>query len=191
MAYYAFNDDKSKHDIDDTISDLMSRVAELEGQVGGFSGDILALQGIMSDLENDMSDLNDDITSLDNNVSAMSVIGTHYQAAKSTAITVADMNTYAEGPSITLPAGSYVITGLWQFNTAASGVTDRNMETRLRVGSALYQEGQRVRVPNGNFARLNCVWAGRLSSETTVTLLGSASVTSSALNCYINAVRVK
>lgn len=188
MAYYAFNDDKSKHDIDDIISDLTSRVAELEEQVGGFNGDILSLRGIMSDLENDMSDLNDDITSLDNSIDAMSVIGTHYSANKSVAITSTDINAYVDGPSLTLPAGTYVITGVWIFNTTSGA---RTMDTRLRWGGSNHYEGQRISSPTGNYTRLNCVWAGRFTSEQTVTLIGSATLTSSAQNCYINAVRVK
>lgn len=186
---YAFNDDKSKYDISNVAS-LISRIEELERQVGDFNGNVATLQNAMSNFENDLSDFNDDITNLSNDIDAMSVIGTYYHATKSVAITTASIDTYAEGPSLTLPAGSYVITGVWIFNTAL-GANDRNMEVRLRFGTNRYQEGQRVRVLNGNFSRLNCVWTGALSSEQTVTLIGSASVTSTAQNCYINAVRIK
>lgn len=186
---YAFNDDKSKYDISN-IASLIARIEELERQVGDFNGDVVTLQNAMSNLENDLSNFNDDITNLSNDVDAMSVIGTHYQAAKSVAITTADINTYAEGPSLTLPAGTYVITGVWLFNSAP-GATRRNMEVRLRFDATNYQEGQRTTAENGYYARLNCVWAGKLAYERTITLVGSASVTSTAQNCYINAVRIK
>lgn len=186
---YAFNDDKSKYDISN-IASLIARIEELERQVGDFNVDVTTLQNAMSDLESDLSDFNDDITNLSNDVDAMSVIGTHYEKAKSVAITTADMNTYAEGPSLTLPAGVYVITGVWLFNSAP-GASRRTMEVRLRFDSTNYQEGQRVTEENGNYTRLNCAWAGTLPYERTITLVGSANVTSTAQNCYINAVRIK
>lgn len=184
---YAFNDDKSKYDISD-INSLISRIEELERQVGDFNGDVATLQNTMSDFENDLSDFNDDITNLSNDIDAMSVIGTHYVASKDVAITKADINTYAEGPSLTVPAGTYVITGVWLFNSASGA---RTMETRLRWGTGNHAEGQRISASNGNYARLNCAWTGKFTSEQTVTLIGSASVTSTAQTCYLNAVRVK
>lgn len=184
---YAFNDDKSKYDISNVAS-LISRIEELERQVGDFNVDVVTLQNAMSSLENNLSDFNDDITNLSNDIDAMSVIGTHYEKAKSVAITKADINTYAEGPSLTLPAGTYVVTGVWLFNSASGA---RTMETRLRWGTDNHAEGQRVAAPNGNYTRLNCAWTGTFKSETTVTLIGSATATSTAQTCYLNAVRVK
>lgn len=184
---YAFNDDKSKYDISNVAS-LISRIEELERQVGDFNVDVTTLQNAMSSLENNLSDFNDDITNLSNDIGAMSVIGTHYSANKSVAITKADINTYAEGPSLTVPAGTYVITGVWLFNSASGA---RTMETRLQWGTGNHAEGQRVSAPNGNYARLNCAWTGRLANDTTVTLIGSATATSTAQTCYLNAVRVK
>lgn len=184
---YAFNDDKSKYDISN-IASLISRIEELERQVGDFNGNVATLQNAMSSLENNLSDFNDDITNLSNDIDAMSVIGTHYQKAKNVAITTADINTYAEGPSLTLPAGVYVVTGVWLFNSASGA---RTMETRLRWGTGNHAEGQRVSAPNGNYARLNCAWTGEFYSEETITLIGSATLTSTAQNCYINAMRIK
>lgn len=93
---YGFNDDKSKYDISNVAS-LISRIEELERQVGDFNANVATLQSAMSSLENDLSDFNDDITNLSNDIDAMSVIGTHYQAAKSVAITNTDIDNYAEG----------------------------------------------------------------------------------------------
>lgn len=183
---YAFNDDKSKYDISN-VDSLISRIEELERQVGDFNGNVATLQDAMSSLEDDLSDFNDEITNLSNDVDAMSVSGTHYVANKSVAITTADIDTYAEGPSLTLPAGSYVITGLWVFSSASGA---RTMDTHLHWNGSLH-EGQRIAAPNGNYARLNCVWAGAIPSERKVTLVGSATAKSSAQTCYINAVRIK
>lgn len=172
---YGFNDDRSLYD----LQELLDRVSTLEQQLEEMSGNMESVSDIVTNLSEGLEEAS----------GALDLIGTHYQANKSVAITTADINTYAEGPSLTLPAGTYVITGVWIFNTATT--SDRNMEVRLRVGTINYQEGQRIRVPNGSYARLNCAWTGTFTSGKTVTLLGSASATSTAQTCYLNATRIK
>lgn len=183
---YAFNDDKSKYDISN-VDSLISRIEELERQVGDFNVNMATLQDAMSNFETDLSGFNDDITNLSNDIDDMSVIGTHYQNSQSVAITTADIDTYANGPSLTLPTGTYVITGIWNFNSASGA---RTMNAGLRWGGILHS-AQRIAAPNGNYTRLNCTWIGTFTSDTRVSLDGSATLKSTAQNCYIHAVRIK
>lgn len=171
---YGFNEDKSKYD----IQELLDKMATFEQQLEEMSGNMESVSGIVTSLSEGLDSAND----------ALGLIGKHYSAYKSVAITSANINSYAEGPSLTLPAGTYVITGVWLFNSASGA---RTMETRLRWGTGNHAEGQRIAAPNGNYARLNCAWTGRLASDTTVTLIGSATVTSTAQTCYLNATRIK
>lgn len=171
---YGFNDDRSLYD----LQELLDRISTLERQLGEMSNSIEAFSGEVSSLSEGLEEAS----------GALELIGTHYQANKSVAITSTDIDAYAEGPSLTLPAGTYVITGVWLFNSASGA---RTMETRLRWGTGNHAEGQRIAAPNGNYARLNCAWTGTFTSGQTVTLIGSATLTSTAQRCYINAVRVK
>lgn len=171
---YGFNEDKSKYD----IQELLDKMATFEQQLEEMSGNMESVSGIVTSLSEGLEEAS----------GALDLIGKHYQAAKSVAITSTNISAYADGPSLTLPAGTYVITGVWLFNTTSDA---RTMETRLRWGASNHAEGQRIAAPNGNYARLNCAWTGTFTSEQTVTLIGSATATSTAQLCYINAVRIK
>ena len=171
---YGFNEDKSKYD----IQELLDKMATFEQQLEEMSGNMESVSGIVTSLSEGLEEAS----------GALDLIGRHYSANKSVAITSANINNYAEGPSLTLPAGTYVITGVWLFNTASGA---RTMETRLRWGTGSHAEGQRIAAPNGNYARLNCAWTGTFTSGQTVTLIGSATLTSTAQTCYLNATRIK
>lgn len=171
---YGFNDDRSLYD----LQELLDRVSTLEQQLEEMSGNMESVSDIVTNLSEGLEEAS----------GALDLIGTHYQANKSVAITSTNIDTYAEGPSLTLPAGTYVITGVWLFNSASGA---RTMETRLRWGTGNHAEGQRIAAPNGNYARLNCAWTGTFTSGQTVTLIGSATVTSTAQTCYLNATRIK
>lgn len=114
-----------------------------------------------------------------------------YQNSGSYAITTAGIDTYTNGPRITIPAGSYMFVGAWTFNSAsASG--DRNMQVGFRSGASgtLWGERVRIRQSSGNFAVLNVSALRVFTSETTVYLAGSASMTSGAGDTWITAVRL-
>lgn len=116
---------------------------------------------------------------------------TRYQNSGSYAITTAGIDTYTNGPRITIPAGSYMFVGAWTFNSAsASG--DRNMQVGFRSGASgtLWGERVRIRQSSGNFAVLNVSALRTFSSQTTVYLAGSASITSGAGDAWITAVRL-
>lgn len=116
---------------------------------------------------------------------------TTYQNNGEYAITTAGIDTLHNGPRITIPAGSYIFVGQWTFNSAsASG--DRNMQVGFRSGASgsLWGERVRIRQSSGNFNALNVSALRTFTSETTVYLAGSASITSGKAGCYITAVRL-
>lgn len=116
---------------------------------------------------------------------------TRYQNSGSYSITTAGIDTYTNGPRITIPAGSYMFVGTWTFNSAsASG--DRNMQVGFRSGPSgtLWGERVRIRQSSGNFAVLNVSALRVFTSQTTVYLAGSASITSGAGDAWITAVRL-
>lgn len=116
---------------------------------------------------------------------------TTYQNNGEYAITTAGIDTLHNGPRITIPAGYYMFVGQWTFNSAsASG--DRNMQVGFRSGASgsLWGERVRIRQSSGNFNALNVSALREFTSETTVYLAGSASITSGKAGCYITAVRL-
>lgn len=116
---------------------------------------------------------------------------TNYQNNGEYAITTAGIDTLHNGPRITIPAGRYIFVGQWTFNSAsASG--DRNMQVGFRSGASgsLWGERVRIRQSSGNFNALNVSALREFTSETTVYLAGSASITSGKAGCYITAVRL-
>lgn len=116
---------------------------------------------------------------------------TVYQNNGEYAITTAGIDTLHNGPRVTIPAGYYIFVGQWTFNSAsASG--DRNMQVGFRSGSSgsLWGERVRIRQSSGNFNALNVSALRRFTSETTVYLAGSASITSGKAACYITVVRL-
>lgn len=116
---------------------------------------------------------------------------TRYQNYGEYAITTAGIDTLHNGPRVTIPAGYYMFVGQWTFNSAsASG--DRNMQVGFRSGASgsLWGERVRIRQSSGNFNALNVSALREFTSETTVYLAGSASITSGKAGCYITAVRL-
>lgn len=122
-------------------------------------------------------------------------LGTIYTANKSVAITTANINTYAVGASVSLPAGTYIIRGFWQFNSvSAARVTDLDIttdgNTTATTDSGLLAR-QRVHHGGGSWARLETTAIQKFDTATTVYVKGSASVTSTAQNTQIIAIRIK
>lgn len=121
-----------------------------------------------------------------------SPVGTLLSATSSVAITTANINTYSIGPSLTLDPGSYIVRGVWAFNSVSGArVTDVDLATDNST-SATASPLSRVRVSNANGAwvRLEAVAPLSITSQTTVYVKGSATVTSTAQACVINAIRI-
>lgn len=113
-----------------------------------------------------------------------------YSATKNVKISTASIDTYVTGASMTVPAGTYVVTGQWKFEySSASG--SRNMDIDLLADSTLIAR-ERVFSAGNNYASLNVSSIVELSSETVLCVKGSCSkTTTSAVDTWVKAVRVK
>ncbi len=123
-------------------------------------------------------------------------IGTEYSASTNVQITTANVDTFTTaGPSITLPAGTYVITGFASFlasetNTSAA-IGYRPIQIGIRNGSTTI-DSQRTLVTTKMYARLNITCIQTFTSETTVSCQKSSSgKDSGATAVSIKAVRIK
>jgi hypothetical protein len=122
-------------------------------------------------------------------------IGVIAESSASKAITTAGIDTYTQGPSITLPAGVWVVTGQWVFQTGSSS-GDRNMGIQLSPtpgasGSGAYKM-VRVNAASQAFASLDITDIITLTSTTTVYLKAACSMTyTTATINTIKAVRIK
>lgn len=120
-------------------------------------------------------------------------LGADYTDNGAYKIGTAGIDSYTNGPHVTVPAGTYVFVGQWTFEQASSTGT-RNLQVGFRSGASGSLWGERVRVMAAayNFAALNVSAIRTLSATTTVYLAGSSSkTTDSTANCYITAVRIK
>lgn len=122
-------------------------------------------------------------------------IGVTQSESGSYSIGTANIDTYTQGPSVTLAAGVWVVTGQWVFQTGDSSGA-RNMGVQLSPTSGSGGTGAykmvRVNAASQAFASLDITDIITLTSRTTVYLKGAASMTSStAATCTIKAVRIK
>lgn len=135
---------------------------------------------------------NGDIT--DGSGHTLSNIGKVYNSSRNVGITVANINTYAEGASLTLPAGTYIVYGSFTFNSATGArVTDIDIcgigGSTAASGSGLYAR-QRVAQGSGAWARLETSCILVLTAQSPVYVKGSATLTSTAQVSEITAVRI-
>lgn len=116
-------------------------------------------------------------------------IGTMSSASSSTAITTANINTYAIGPSLTLPsAGVYLIRGMWQFNSATGARTidvDIAGDNSTAASTTSLYARERVTCSSGAWSRLEVMTILTVTGSTPVYLKGSATLTSAAQSCYL------
>jgi hypothetical protein len=116
----------------------------------------------------------------------------HYQHSGSYRITTAGIDTYTNGPHLTLPPGSYIVVGAWVFQAGSSSGA-RNLQLGFRSGASgsLWGERMRVMAAANNYAILNATALRTLTSETTVYLAGSSSMTTATNgDAWITAVRL-
>lgn len=126
---------------------------------------------------------------------AISNIGTTRSASASKTIDTAGIDTYTEGPSVTLTAGVWVVNGQWVFNTGSSA-SARNLGIQLspNSGSTAYGAYKMVRVfaANNSFASLEITDIITLTATTRVYLKGASSMTyTTAAGTAIKAIRIK
>lgn len=124
----------------------------------------------------------------------LSNIGKVFSSSRSVAITVANINTYAEGASLTLPKGTYIVHGSFTFNSATGArVTDIDIcnvgGSTAASGTGLYAR-QRVAQGAGNWVRLETSCIVVLTAQSPVYVKGSATLTSTAQASEITAVRI-
>lgn len=125
----------------------------------------------------------------------LSITGVTYINSRSNlSITSTNINTYTQGASVTLPAGTYVIKGGFSFNTV-SGATNRVVDTDLSTvagSDADMAPLGRARTVNsaGNWVRLEAVTIVTFNSQTTVYVKGSSTHTSTGSASDIKAIRI-
>lgn len=121
-------------------------------------------------------------------------IGTVKQSNVNKKITTTGIDTYTEGTSITLEAGTWVVIGTWVFNTGSS-TGARNMTCALSTSSGSANSGMlartRVYANTNAWASLQATYLATLSSSTTIYVKGSSTMTyTSESNVDIRAVRI-
>lgn len=102
-------------------------------------------------------------------------VGKVYSASKSVRVTTASVDTHADGATIDVPAGTYVITAEATFNTGSNTGT-RNNQVRLLAGSEAIAR-QRILAAGSNFAEMNIATIYVAAEDTTLKVQKSSSVT--------------
>lgn len=120
-------------------------------------------------------------------------IGVKRSANAGKTIGTGGIESYADGPSVSLEPGVWAINGQVNFSTGSSSGS-RNIAARFKVGSSQYSEQQRLVSAANNWAALNVTLLIDLSANagnTTVTLQGSSSMSyTTSATWYINAYRI-
>jgi hypothetical protein len=117
-------------------------------------------------------------------------IGQAYSATSSTHITGTNMNTMTLGASVSLPAGTYVITGRWAFPSVSSGAKNLQVSVGDSSTSSSWAT-QRITVPQDNWQSLSVTCIKTLTATTTVYVKGSTSKAySTNESTTIEAVRI-
>lgn len=117
-------------------------------------------------------------------------LGTTYYNSASVTISNVGIDSVNNGASITLPAGTYIITGRWVFQTGAvSGA--RNLQVAIANESSNVAT-ERVYAAANKYAILNVTYIVAISAQTTYRVRGSSSeAISTACATEIRAVRIK
>ena len=120
-------------------------------------------------------------------------VGAVYSNTADAAISSTNIDTYAVGASVTVPAGVYVITAYWTFQSVSGArICDIDISTTGGTTATGYIARQRVSNATGNWSRLNVTTIESFASETTLYVKGSSTVAyTSAAPTRIMAVRIK
>ena len=117
------------------------------------------------------------------------VQGTVYAATSNASVLGTGIDNYTDGATVTLPAGSYVIIGAWEFNTATTSGT-RNNAAALWQGST-YLTQTRIFNATQNYSSLQVSAAINLTAQTSVKVRGASTRPSSAAPTRIYAIRIR
>ena len=178
------NNRQTTETINDTIDIIMTNIDDIQDR---FSNGVLKIanggtaQGTPAN-----------VTDKDALLQALG-IGIFYSNSAKTTITAANIDTLTNGASLTLPKGSYILTGSWEFPAASdSGV--RVCQASIKAESSLI-EGSRNRVVEGanNYVTVRTAIAHSLTDTTTIYIAGSSSKatgTPSHNNNYIEAIKI-
>lgn len=120
-------------------------------------------------------------------------VGAVYSNAADAAISSTNIDTYTVGASVTVPAGVYVITAYWTFQSVSGArICDIDISTDSGTTATGYIARQRVSNATGNWSRLNVTTIGSFASQTTLYVKGSSNVAyTSAAPTRIMAVRIR
>ena len=119
-----------------------------------------------------------------------SAIGTLKTAQKEVQISTAGIDTYTDGASVSISAGTWVIVGQFDFQTAPTAGT-RNLNAVIASGNTIIT-GTRVFVADNYFQRLQVSLIRSTNSTETIYIKGSSSKTTTSVGMTaIRAVRIK
>ena len=191
----------NEEDVNDEFALIIGNGADTNNRSNAltvdWSGNVEASGDITDGSSNSLSQLNTDLgtltTTVNQHTTKLDAIGTTYSDSRTAAITTAGINTYAEGARITLPAnGVYVVCGYWAFNSVSSArVVDLDItDTSGTAAASSPFARQRVACNVGNWVRLEASAIVTPTTDTTVYVKGSATVTSTAQRVGIRAVRI-
>ena len=121
----------------------------------------------------------------------LSDIGKRYTNTKAVAITSTDIADNAEGASITLPKGTYMIMGQWNFEAITPVSTPRVTKCNLynKTSSSAISE-QRICQGAGNFCAVQSVGLITLSAQSVICVRGASTQASSSGNTSITAIKI-
>lgn len=117
----------------------------------------------------------------------LSLIGTESSHSKYVNITSTAVSTLNHGASITLPAGTYILTAKAGFPTVSGS---REMNVRLGPISSEWAY-QHIAAADGSWAGLEAVQIQKLTEQTTVYCSVSSSKTVNSVYTNIKAIRIK
>ena len=118
-------------------------------------------------------------------------IGKTYSGSSSKAISASDISTHTLGAYVDLPAGTYVITAQWVFNTRS---TTGNTNSQVSIYDNTHSKElvfERVMAAGYNYNALNCATIATFTENTRVYVRGSTSISyTTATPNWIKAVRI-
>ena len=118
-------------------------------------------------------------------------IGSCYVASSSDIISTAGIDTHTQGASITLPAGVYVVTAQWVFNTRSSSANTNSQCSikNLDTGSIISSQRYFASGYNYNVIQTGGMWP--IANTTRLAVMGSSSITyTSETTNWIHAVKI-
>ena len=118
-------------------------------------------------------------------------LGRVYRNTKSVAISDTSINNNTDGASITVPAGTYIVIGQWQFNTRSTAGATNSAVRLYRSGSSDNIAQTRINAAAENWNSLQCMAIVELKKTETLKVCGATSrAYTTAQNTMIQAIRI-